>query len=133
MNSPTFNCPTQLRVLKSGHTGYLATDKIVNISELSDDNIDLDTTESLLVLMPLYCKRNMKKDDHGYKFYNRGKEVRSSFDRIVVCMDVMGIPGQNIVVFLIGEGRNENLFNGCLKERDTGDAGKVTHPILFHS
>ena len=119
---PYFSSPTELTVLKSGHHGYIDTDKIVNINELSNENLDLDTSESLLVLKPLYCKRNMKRDDK-FKHYNRGKEVQSSFDRLLVCLDIMALPGQNIVAFLLGDGRNENIFNSCLKERDSGDAG----------
>ena len=119
---PYFSSPTELTVLKSGHHGYIDTDKIVNINELSNENLDLDTSESLLILKPLYCKRNMKRDDK-FKHYNRGKEVQSSFDRLLVCLDIMALPGQNIVAFLLGDGRNENIFNSCLKERDNGDAG----------
>lgn len=125
MSVPYFNCATQLKMLKAGRSPFPSSAKIVNINELSDEYDDLDTSDSLLVLMPLYCKRNLKKDDHGYRFYNRGKEVRSSFDRLLVCMDINAIPGQNIVVFLIGEGKNMNLWDCCVKERDTGVAGEL--------
>ena len=120
MNLPYLSCPTQLTVVKSGHHGYLATDKIVNINELSNENLELDTSDSLLILKPLYCKK--RKEDKKPVY---GQQVSSNFDRLLVCVDVMALAGQNIVVFPLGDGRNEVLFDSCLKERDSGVAGKL--------
>ena len=91
---------------------------------LSEGGPYFDNSAALLVLMPLYCKLPSKKDEHGARYYNRGREVRSLYDKMLVCLDVNGLPGQNIVVFLLGKGRNENFFSGCLVERDNGSAGK---------
>ena len=121
---PSLTRATQLRVLKRDHGGFIDSDDVVNINMLSEGGPYFDKSAALLVLMPLYCKLPSKKDEHGARYYNRGREVRSLYDKMLVCLDVNGLPGQNIVVFLLGKGRNENFFSGCLVERDNGSAGK---------
>ena len=54
-----------------------------------------------------------------------------SYDKILFGMDVFAPPGDNILAFVIGGGRNETIFDGCLPFRDSGDVGTIVVDIVL--
>ena len=109
--------PSQLTVLSSNHDGYTASDYFVSIDELAEQ-YSMDTTRAILLLIPLYAKLSQKSDDTKY-FNKNGKSV-ANFEKLIFWADPLAPAGDNIVVLLIGNGHNEELWSGCLKQRDNG-------------
>ena len=125
---PYISRPDQLQVIQVGHGGYIATDTFIDCSRLSDENDEYDNTSSLSLFIPLYVK-TQKKDDS--RAFSRGS--KPNYDKMMFCMDVNGHPGDNVVVFILGNGRNDCFFDSCLKSRDNGDVGKQSFAFTMQS
>ena len=122
--------PTKLRVLISGHRGYDGVGTFVSISDIVEQDESFNNTDSLLLVQPLYCKI-AKVDDQTKVFYRGVGSSKSSYDKMMFTMGVGGKDKDNIVVFLIGKGRNEEFWSRCLKNRDAGEVGERVYNVPF--
>ena len=116
----TLSTPSDLNVVLRGHGGYIAGDQFISIDQLCNDNIDVDTSQSMILVQPLYIKLRKKEDA---KVFYRGQMKTHTYDKILFGMDVFAPDGDNVLVFLIGGGRNECIFDACLPQRDSGEVG----------
>ena len=76
---PVIESPTQLEVLVEDHSGYLETDNFISINALADETRDINNTHCLTLVQLLYAKVS-RRDDNA-RYFSRGKEVKSSFDK----------------------------------------------------
>jgi hypothetical protein len=105
-------------------SAYDSTDVFVTLEDLSNDVYDHHHHEDgVLLLETLYVKR-ATKDSSETTSYSRGGATKLNYDKMVVCMDVLGGEGSNIVVFLLGQGRNAEFFSRMVDKRDDGSFGE---------
>lgn len=89
--------------------------------------------QKLLVLSSLYIKKAAVKDKNA-SYYNRGGHVGGSlnYEKMMVCVDVMGPAGMNVVVLLLGKGQNPCFFRKHLTARDDGSLSKIIDWICIY-
>ena len=127
---PFLSSPKELHILISDHGGYDGVGTLVSISDLVEQDETFNNTDSLLLVQPLYCK--VAKVDNQTKVFYRGAGLnKSSYDKMMFTMGVGGTDKDNIVVFLIGKGRNEELWSRCLKNCDAGKVGERVYNVPF--
>ena len=114
---PDITSPSQLRVLSTTHNGYSNQDYFVTVDELVEDYGDVDTTRGLLLLVPLYARVATKTDD---SYYSKLGKKDAHYDKLIFCFDPLAPSGDNILVLLVGNGHNEEIWSSCLRERDNG-------------
>ena len=114
---PNLSSPAELRTLSSNHHGYTNLDYFVTVDELVDEYDDVDTTRGILLLVPLYARVSTKSDD---KYYSKMGKKDAHYDKLIFCFDPLAPSGDNILVLLVGNGHNEEIWSSCLRERDNG-------------
>ena len=116
--------PTQLKFRDVNEPPYGNETSFVNINSLTAKEW-ASTSDTVMVCVVLYIKAASK--DSKLSFYSRtDRQVNTSYDKMIVAMDVNAPAGQNIVIFLLGGGQNECFFRNCIRMRDTGVLGKNT-------
>ena len=124
--------PTQLKPAQASVEDFDANIQFVSASQLYDDQMMRTVDKALLVVM-LYAKAPDKVGS-DVSFYNKnGNKSSKTYDRMLVGLDVNGAPGRNLLIFLLGNGQNANMFSKCLTLRDSGvDIGKQLLDASLH-
>ena len=116
--------PSQLKFRDVNEPPYGNEASFVNINSLTAKEW-APTSDTVMVCVVLYIKAASK--DSKLSFYSRtDRQVNTSYDKMIVAMDVNAPAGQNIVIFLLGGGQNECFFRNCTRMSDTGVLSKNT-------
>ena len=119
---PLLSRPNQLIFRQANIDVYDANDKFVTINTLVASKF-VDTSNKVMVLIPLYIKNANTNDEVTY--YSRSdRNSKATFDKLLFCMDALAEEGQNIVVYMLGKGNNENFHRDCIRWRDSGEVGE---------
>lgn len=120
---PMLTRPSQLRFRNQNVEEYPLDYSILNINDLMTDAW-VNSSDKIMVVITLYIKAASALDTQ-MTFYSRSeRNAKMTYDKMIVGYDLFGSPGQNIVVFMLGKGQNENFFRDCIRLRDTGELGK---------
>ena len=127
---PILSSAGELHVLLSDHGGYEGIGELVSIPEILEQCEEFDNTQSFLVLQTLYCKVS-QVDDRPKVFYCGSGSKKVFYDEMLSTMGVDSSSRDNIIVFLIGKGRNKQFWSRCLKTRDEGVVGEPVYKAPF--
>lgn len=122
--------PSQLGFYQDGVGSYPDTYSWITSLELSEEAF-INTSRRIMLCVTLYMKRAEINDKDGFSLYSRGnKDTSTTYERMLVALDVFSRPGSNIVIFLFGKGQNENFFRDCIRLRDSeGVVGTNTNSM----
>ena len=116
--------PGQLEIIQSCTYEYHSSDDFVSLNELANEESNgCNKAAAIMLLIPLYARVSSKSEE--MKYYQKGQKKDAHFEKMIVCLDPFADEGDNIVVFLLGNGHNTAFYNNCLKLRDTGGVGKI--------
>jgi len=119
----TLSNPSQLKIIQSCNYEYVSTDEFVSLNVLAnEESYGEKGSQGIMLLVPLYARVSSKSEE--LKYFQKGQKKDAHFEKMIVCLDPFADQGDNIVVFLLGNGHNSAFFNNCLKLRDSGGVGK---------
>lgn len=111
--------PSQLEFYQDDVCSYPDTYSWITALDLSVEAF-MNTSRKIMLCVTLYMKRAATNDKAGFSLYSRGnKDTSTTYERMLVALDVFSRPGFNIVIFLFGKGQNENFFRDCIRMRDS--------------
>ena len=115
--------PSHLEIIQACDYEYNATDEFVSLNVLANEvSYGEKGGPGIMLLIPLYARVSTKSEE--MKYFSKGQKKDAHFEKMIVCLDPFADQGDNIVVFLLGNGHNSAFFNNCLKLRDSGGVGQ---------
>ena len=130
---PNFSKPSQLLVTLHNERNQQRWDESWKLLQLSDleENTSVRSMKTILLCRILYLKRASANDKSTGLAYNSrayrgggGSQGNLNYERMLVVMIPNAPAGNNIAVFLLGNGQNMTFWNANLDKRDTNDFSK---------
>jgi len=131
---PTLSKPSQLLVTVNNNPRQQRYDdswKLLTLADLEENSV-VNSKKTLLVCRTLYIKRASASEKSTGLAYNSrsyrgggGSQGNLNYERMLVVMIPNAPAGNNIAVFLLGNGQNSTFWDANLDKRDTNDFSKI--------
>ena len=104
--------------------------KLLTLADLEENSV-VNSKKTILVCRTLYIKRaSASEKSTGLAYISRsyrgggGSQGNLNYERMLVVMIPNAPAGNNIAVFLLGNGQNSTFWDANLDKRDTNDFSK---------